>query len=393
MISIEQVGSLSHVDALEWDQLAGRSVVASYGWLRTLEETRRSADSSCYILARTSAGVVGAAACRIEEDASNSRLNRMLFGRLAEAAQRLHLGVAPCLVCGTEVGVAEPVLVRAGATAEERKLVTATLVQAIEKTVREKGWTICFRQVRRVMSPIVEVLTNHGYLRGPELPTACLELDPGWHSFADFRRHLSKTHPRTAINIKGELNRAKRAGLVIEQLDEPAPYRDRLHRLMDAHYVRLNHKPFPFRAELFDQLKARLGDRAVIYVARIGAELVGTQVELRGGDEVILPMIGINHDSGRAGAAYFNLGFNRPIEDSIAAGHRRIYFGKLAYDAKARRGCGSVETDFYLRVWSGLQERALRALWPLHSWRNHSISAALRRRKQKRDDDVAPREG
>jgi hypothetical protein len=140
----------------------------------------------------------------------------MLFGRLAKAAQCLHLGVLPCLVCGTAVGIGEPVLVRASATAEERKHVTVTLAWAIEETALEKGWTICFRQVRRVMSPIVEVLTNRGYLRTSELPTACLELDPGWHSFADFRRHLKKAHPRTAKNIKGELNRAKRAGLVNE---------------------------------------------------------------------------------------------------------------------------------------------------------------------------------
>jgi predicted N-acyltransferase len=393
MISIEQVGSLTHVDASEWDQLAGRSVVASYGWLRTLEETRRRTDSCRYILARTSAGLVGAVACKIEEDASNSSVNRMLFGPLAKAAQRLHLGVLPCLVCGTAVGIGEPVLVRASATAEERRHVTVTLVRAIEETAREKGWIIYFRQVRRVMSPIVEVLMNRGYIHGSELPTACLELDPGWHSFADFRRHLKKAHPSTARNIKGELNRAKRAGLVIEQLDEPAPYRERLHRLMDTHYARLNREPFPFRAEFFDQLKARLGDRAGIYVARIGAELVGAQVELRGGDEVILSMIGINHESGRAGEAYFNIGYNRPIEDAIAAGLRRIDFGKMVYDAKARRGCCCVETDFYLRAWGGFQEQALRALCVLRSWRNDSLSAALRRRKQERDDEVAWREG
>ncbi len=393
MISIEQVDSLTHVDASEWDQLAGQSVVASYGWLRTIEETRRTTDSCRYILARTSAGLVGAAACRIEEDPRNSVLNRMLFGRLAKAAQRLHLSALPCLVCGTEVGIVEPVLVRPGATAEERKHVTATLVGAIEETARNKGWAICFRQVRRVMSPIVEVLTKRGYLRGSELPTACLELDPGWHSFADFRRHLKKTHPSTAKNIKQELNHAKRAGLVIEQLDEPAPYRERLHGLMDAHNVRLNRQPFPYRAEFFDQLKARLGDRAGIYVARIGAELVGTTVELRGGDEVFLAMVGINHDSGRAGAAYFNLNYNRTIEDSIAAGHRRIYFGKMVYDAKARRGCCCVETDSYLRVWSRFQEQVLRALWPLRSWRHDSMSAALRRRKQERDHEVTSREG
>jgi predicted N-acyltransferase len=392
MISIEQVESLAHVDASEWDQLAGGSVVASYGWLRTVEETRRSAVSSRYILGRTSAGLAGAVACTIEEDARNSSVNGLLFGRLAKAAQRLHLGAVPCLLCGAGVGAGEPVLVRAGATAQERQQVTATLVRAIEETAREKGWTICFRQVRRVMSPLVEVLTNRGYLRGSELPTACLELDPDWRSFADFRRHLKKTHPRTATNINGELNRAKRAGLVIEQLNQPAPYRERLHRLLDGHYARLNGEPFPFRADFFEQLKARLGDRAVIYVARIGAGLVGVQVQLRGGGEVVLPMIGIDHDSGRAAAAYFNLGYNRPIEDSIAAGQRRIYFGKLAYDGKAHRGCSAVETDCYLRVWSGFQEQVLRAVWPLRSWRISGKSAALHRDGQERDDGAASRE-
>jgi hypothetical protein len=58
-----------------------------------------------------------------------------------------------------------------------------------------------------------------------------------------------------------------------------------------------------------------------------------------------------------------------------------------------RRGCCCVETDFYLRAWSGFQEQALRALCVLRSWRNDSMSAAQRRRKQERDDDVAWREG
>jgi hypothetical protein len=77
------------------------------------------------------------------------------------------------------------------------------------------------------------------------------------------------------------------------------------------------------------------------------------------------------------------------MEDSIAAGHRRIYFGKLVYDVKARRGCCCVETDSYLRVLSRFQQQVLRALWPLRSWRHDSMSAALRRGKQERDDDVA----
>ena len=391
-ISIQQLDSLAEVDASEWDRLAGGNVIASYGWLRTLEETSTSAVSTRYFLARNRSGLVGAAPCKIEEEARTSRLNPMLFGRFANAAQRLRLGLLPSLVCGGEARTGEPVLLRAGATAAERTQVAEALVAAMEDTPREKGWTICFRYVKRASSPIVEVLTNRGYLRGSDLPTALLELDPSWRSLADFRRHLKKAHPRAAKSIPRELNLARRGGLVIEQLEEPASYRERLHRLMDAHSVRLNRQPFPFGADFFDQLKARLGDKVVIYVARIGEEWAGVLVSLRAADDVLLPMIGVNHDTGRAAAAYFNLTYNRPIEDAIAAGHRRVYFGTAAYETKARRGCGCMETDFYLRAWSGVQELLLRVLLPFRSRRNDSISAPLRMGDRDRDNDAISRE-
>ena len=96
---------------------------------------------------------------------------------------------------------------------------------------------------------------------------------------------------------------------MIEQLEEPAHFRERLHHLMNSHYVRLNRRPFPFRPELFDRLKSRLGGRAVIYVARLEEELIGVSVALRDDNAAYLPMIGVDPDRGRASAAYFNLGY------------------------------------------------------------------------------------
>jgi hypothetical protein len=127
--------------------------------------------------------------------------------------------------------------------------------------------------------------------------------------------------------------------LVIEQLDEPARLGERPHRLMNSHYFRLNRMPFPFRSEFFERLKSRLDGRAVVYVARIEEELIGVTVALVDDDAVYLPMIGVDPDRGRASAAYFNLAYNRPIRDSLAAGHRRMYFGRLFHGLKARRGC------------------------------------------------------
>jgi len=391
MAGIEEVESLTEVEASEWDRMAGRSVLASYAWLRTLEETCASPAPSRYILARSAAGLVGAVVCQVQGPAGDGfNLDDLLFGRFARAARCLRLSALPALVCGTRIGVGEPVLVRGDTPPGERECLTADLVQAVEQTARAGGWTVCFRGVAEARSAIVEVLAKRGYLRTREFPTACLELDPGWRSWADYRRHLRKTHPNTAKNLSSELSLGRRGGLVIEQLDEPARYRERLHRLMDSHYFRLNRKPFPFRPDFFEQLKTRLGGRAVIYVARLEEELIGVLVTLRDDDAVYLPMIGIDRDRGRASAAYFNLFFNRPIQDSLAAGHRRMFFGKLLYDMKARRGCVRLDMDLYLRGRSAIHERVLRPLFVYRSGKIDGMTAALpREEKRERGDRAA----
>lgn len=64
-LGFEVVESLADVEPSEWNRLAGRRVLASYGWLRTIEETRTSPIPSRYILARNGSGLVGAIVCQI----------------------------------------------------------------------------------------------------------------------------------------------------------------------------------------------------------------------------------------------------------------------------------------------------------------------------------------
>jgi predicted N-acyltransferase len=258
---------------------------------------------------------------------------------------------------------------------------------------RDSGCGVWFRGVAETEALIADVLAKRGYLRSREAPVACLELDPGWSCFGDFRRHLKKAHPQTAKSLSREINLARRGGLVIEQLDEPAHLREQLHGLMNSHYVRLNRRPFPFRPEFFERLKSRLEGRAVIYVARLEQELIGVLVALRDDDAVYLPMIGVDPQRSRASAAYFNLGYNRPIQDSLTAGHHRVYFGKLLYGMKARRGCRRLEMDLYFRGRNTIQERLLRPLFDFRSRRIDSMSAALPREAQRERVDPAGEEG
>lgn len=138
MISIEQVSSLSQVDASQWDQFAGRRVLASYGWLLTVRETQSRCNPTRYFLARTAAELVGAVICELHESSEGSDLRALLFGRLAKAATCLRLDTLPSLVCGARMGVLEPLLIRGDMTGErKRRIESITAALSCRKEHRQ----------------------------------------------------------------------------------------------------------------------------------------------------------------------------------------------------------------------------------------------------------------
>lgn len=378
VISIEQVESIAKLDAAEWDRLAGQNVSASHGWLRTVEESYADPKPCRYIMVRGPEGLLAATTGSVEGKADGViGLDDIFFGRCAQFAQLLGLSMLPSLVCGARTGTAGPILLRSGISIPERGRLINELVQAVEQMARAKGWSVCFREVSRTSSQIMEVLDERGYLHSPELPWAYLDIHGS--SFSEFRRNLSIQHPSTAKNMLTDINRGRRYGVVIEQVEDPARYGDSLHRLMNSHYIRLNRKPFPFGPSFFERLKSHLGAKALIYVARIGDELVGVLAGLKDEHATYINMIGVDQKRGRAGAVYFNLCYNRPIQDAIAAGYRRMYYGKLLYQLKAKRGCKALDGNLYFRTWNRPRAQVLRLLSACRAWRIEKMTADIPR--------------
>jgi len=394
-ISIEQFRSITEIDAAEWAHLAGTNVLAHHGLLRTIEETGIGRHGCRYFVARNETGPLGAIVSRIEDKAhadgtiplGGHRLDKMLFGKFATAARYAGVIGLPCLVCGNPLGPSEPVLVRPGATAPESKRIVEALVRAVELAARREKWSICFRQVGRGESSIAQVLTERGYLRGSELPTAYLDLKPEWLSFADYRKHLKKAHSKMATNVNRELSKAKRVGLVIETVEAPEACSQELHSLIEAHNLRHNGKPCPVHVDFFKNIKGRMGDAIAITTARVGGALCAVQVRLQAGSEMVAWMTGIDDKVAREASAYFNLNYNHTIEYMIAAGYRRINYGALLWDVKARRGCMALESDFYFHSRNPLQRAVLKPLIKVRSQRNDALSAPIRQIKAEQGDD------
>jgi len=377
-MDILRVETIAGFDRREWDALVGENVFSSHAWLRTLEETLIVPSRRTYFAVRDSFGLVAAAACYVQEPGEPSlSLDDFLFGRFSSVARFLRLQTLPALMCGARFGVSDPIFVRDGMEATQRQRLAAGLLQAMEDDARKNHWSLCIRGLPDAPTPCAPVFSRRRYLPIRQPPTALLTIE--WDSFEQYRQHLKQSHKHAEDCLRKEMNRAKRTGVAIRELDDPAPHQTQLHQLLDAHYRRLNGQPLLFKPEFFTRLKANLGECAVVYVATVEGRLIGALVGLRSRDTMYLPLVGIDPERTRNNAAYFNLTFHYPIQDAIERRYRRIYYGSMLYQMKARRGCRLMDMHHYFRGRNTIQEAVLRPLFRYHSKRLDRETASLPR--------------
>jgi predicted N-acyltransferase len=376
--TVEQWDSVACVGRDPWDALAGTRVLHSWGWLRTLEESSTTGARHLYFVARGNSGLLGAIVARVQDRGqAGSTADNFLFNRGAALAGRLRAGVLPALVCGAQMGHASPMLLRSGLSAAERDVVRRALLAAVDQIASANGWSVLFRELPRRGSQLAAELATRGHLRTPELPVACLPI--AWTSFGGYLAHLGPAHRWMARNVRRELRAARRHGLVVEAVADPGPAARRLHDLLDAHQRRLNDLPFPFDVCFLSRLRSHLGERALIYVARIAGGIAGVAVGVAGGTAVHMLKVGIDPVAGREAGVLANLCYNRPIEDATAAGRERIYYGRLLYGYKARRGCALIDADAFLRCHGRLHQHLLRPALDLRARRMAARTAGLPR--------------
>ncbi|MBL0160013.1 MAG: GNAT family N-acetyltransferase [Bryobacterales bacterium] len=356
------LNSIEEVERAEWDGLAGHHVVTMHGWLAITEKSSLLPRRQFYLVVEDERGLAGGISCLVEETAHWMSLDRVLFGGLDVGMRALGASTMPALVCGPDIGNGEAVLVRADADREEQRRIAVHLIRAAEELARERGWSLCFRNVPASGSLAAEILRELRFPRTPELPTTHLDLPEG--GFREYRLALRRTHPATEKNIAAERSKARRTGLEIRQVEHPGEHRVELHQVMEQHYQRLNQRPFPYGPEFYEEMENRLQGSAWVFGAHLEGELVGTTLILAHRGTAHLPMIGFDPVKGRAASLYFNLCYNAPIEWCAAAGYRHLALGRTTYGAKVRRGCRLVGMDTYVRPHSWMGRRVCSLFFP-----------------------------
>jgi predicted N-acyltransferase len=368
--------SIAEIGPREWDELAQGDIPASHGWLRLVEETALT-PLRCRCLLAREGSTLQAAIFFWRQDRSDKQtsLDVILYGRLSRLSGLLGLTVLPAFVAGQISGWQRTILFRDDLSEDDRRGLLSRMLPLLETAASSVRHTLCFRGITPDNTEMAEEFSLRNYLCTPDLPVCYLDIE--WQAFDDYLRSLRKCHPRTEKNIRHEINLFNRSGVTIDRLDDPAGVCNRLHAVVDVHYRRLNGRPFPFRPEFFVELKSRLGDKALVYTARRKDKIIGVLVMLRNDTEAFLPIIGIDTEDVRKDSIYFNLAFNRPIREAIEAGLDRIWFGRLVYSTKIRRGCRLSDVNLYLRTGSGIGGLWLRTLLAGRSWRMQTVLNSL----------------
>ncbi len=354
-MEIQEIASISRISRDDWDSVAGSEILSSHGWLTLIEQSTSEKIGFLYFVVRDSGKIVGAVSCQTYFGVESAALDRLLYGSAARAARAAGMRATPALVVGSRFGLAEPFLLDASLPVLQRNRVSRQLVDALVAASEREGATII---VRNASSNVAAgALEKAGFRSTPEMPTAYIDID--WETFADFRSSLRKIHPATEKAIRHQGNRAKRAGIEVETISDAGLVTPEMHELLDSHYRRLNGVPLPFGASFLPLALNQLGGKAILAIARQDARLLGVNFGLRDATSLRTMMIGIDQDMGRRTAVYYLLS-NGTIARAITAGAPRVYFGRMLYDVKLRRGCSLARTTMWIRGRSSLQRRMLR---------------------------------
>jgi predicted N-acyltransferase len=236
-------------------------------------------------------------------------------------------------------------------------LITAVLLQA-----EQRNAAIIVRNADG--EPYASALKTLLFQPTPELPTAYLDIV--WTRVADYRAALKTVHPGTSKAMRNVANRAARDGIALERVTDPGSCTPELHKLFDDHYRRLNGTGFPFTRTFLANALQRLGDQAVLIVARNREAVVGVDFRVKHGGLSRSLLIGIDGERGRESTAYFHL-INDSITRAIESGESRLYAGRLAYDVKLRRGYSLANSTMWVRGRTALQRAVLGAFVALRS--------------------------
>jgi predicted N-acyltransferase len=331
---------ISDISRNAWGELASITPAADYDWLRTLEEARLPWRDTFYWWIEDQQGVVAVVAGNVLKISSvSSDTDRFRYGFFAHVVRPLRrfLQPRPTLVCGNQFSPGYPILTREDLDTEDHRIAVNRLLDAIESYCRSHQYDLNFCWLLEKDKTLGKLFSSRRYLHSACLPFTALDIR--WDSWQAYLDYLKANHSATEKSIRSQVNRGRRSGVVIEDVEDPSAYEAEIHNILTEHYFRKNQSDLSLNPKLPTILKNNLGDRALIYIARKDDQVIGVGIYVRNRSAMHWHYFGIADEFVRSrNAVYFNLAYHHPIEQAINAGCKQIVMGTVPYRVKHSRG-------------------------------------------------------
>jgi predicted N-acyltransferase len=366
--------SIRHLDALEWDRLAGDNAFATHAWLLTIEASWRAAAQPRYFTLRRDGALVAGSVCYVRAARRDvETLDDLFFGRLEPAARAMHLTFLPALVCGPALGYGWHIGVDPALGPDDASEARRLVLDAIEGEARKLRLRLSFVHLLGDERELKELLEERGFLGCRNVPVGVLDLR--WSTFDDY---LSDLPGKSRVEFRRQIKRNSEGGTDIAITDVAPEAEERLSGLLDDNARKHGGRPFACNQPFFAELKRNMGAQARVFAARRGGAVTGVLVVLERNATAFAVAVGVDPATAND-YTYFRLTYYSLIAHAIQSGTRRLYYGRGMYEVKVRRGCRLADTWIYPRE-PGLRRIGSAAWFAVASaWNRYKMPPGIRR--------------
>lgn len=367
MHTVEIVNSIKGLKREEWDALIGDNILASYGWLKTVEETFIGDISPKYILVQDSGRLIGASVCYVFNKTVHPDMNldNFMFGKLMKYTSKLGISFLPALICCPMKSYGRHFLVAKEINEEKKGIIMGKLLDTIENEASVHNLSVSFNNVLDEEAELIQLLGKRGYHKMVGLPLNYLDIE--WSSFEGYMKRVGSISKNMKQNVRKEINKYMREVSIIKKLENLDGYEDRLYELININHYKHNRSRCPFKREFFRRLKENLGEDAVIYVSIKKNKVTGVSVFLKRNKIVYFSFIGVDHEMAGNDYTYFNIGYYSPIMDAISEKTTRMYNGIAMYKLKASRGGKVSNTYVFYKSFNKIKNFIVKPWFDFHS--------------------------
>ncbi len=336
MYQIKIYNSIEEIKKEVWDLLTENNVYMCYEYLKTIEETTVFPLLPYYIIVYGEKALAGSVTY-FEPQNSSKILDSVLLGRLMESGSFKKATFLPSIICNRQRGEGTHFIFSPDINNDQLNLLQDKLIDEIERIAKKKKASVCFLNITNDQEFLMKSLKKRGFYKTIDLPSN--SIDVAWSSFDGYIKYLSIKYPYMKKSIRHEMNRNRKSGVIIKQIQNFEKHEKRLFELMKLNHFKHNSSAFMLKDNYIQKIKENFGENAIVYTAVKNDIIIGVSIILKKGREAFFSSIGIDHELSEKDFTFFNLGYYEPIREMSGYNLKRIYYGRGLYDTKIKRGC------------------------------------------------------